>query len=1015
MIELVVAALLVGVGVFVSIKVFNGVAKSVFISQTKQVATALAREKLEALQVLAYYRLRAAGAPTYYQPGGSGTPFFYYDPYYTPGPERIQVGNVTYFRGAYIERVYRDPSTGNLAAMAAATPYQTEAGMKRIKSSVMWKDGSSWRVADVTGLKENPNRTRGEVKFVGVITDTNSVPLSGGLGIRVDTVETLGQMVNASPNASGYYEFSIRPGTYTLRVRDTSSAWNYFSAKRSAYVGYETGVTTVNFQLSRFSYGRVDAAFWWNSSPVISRVVGSSASFSNPAFAQEWVEIFNPTTWTWDATKLNLHYYMTHNSSEPAAGALPNTTADYDLHKIDVGYVNTSIPPGGYFLFANTPTIDLREGSVTADAVWETVDPSANAWWRVDRPAGAVGRFDPAGLLSAGAPNPDIITTAETANFLPSQSTWNFVLGVPAVQYNGGGGALRLSYSRQSSTDYIYLDGVGWRGGLDAGCVGGGRDPVVAEENFRLVDKAGAIEDCAGLQAGEQYLRYASTMAWQETRDVGPAYDSNCNVRDWSKYTPSAPGYFARFLPRNSAAAPVPVVAGRDDWTRASNRLAGGNEAGFVNAFVNDGLTPTLDGLKPTYYTGWTPSGVGFCTTCPRSNMFNYTNSDIPWWGRYEFTRVSTGNWTLGLYVRRITGGNGTGGTPGQTPYDYHASSQITVNVTPGSYNFWQGVIGETTDKVFLFGSARDVYDVPLEDLRVEYKFPSGFVGAYTHSRVGGAYSLEYSSSVNQAYVGVHLNNSASGDYVAALNDVYWSPGSPPIGHEFWGGEGYYVNSCACPDTHLPYTGYLAGFVQDNLGAGIPDVVVSAINAATKEERASATTYSTVTNGRPVGWFRINVSSGDYQVRVMAERGETVTPGISGIVNIATSVATAGGIVVGTFTITNAYGNRSGSVVASGAPIQTGVLLVLTTTTIAGSTPTALTAQFRAGAVEYYMTAANATGRYTFDVKMGTYNVYGFYPYFSPTGDVAWVKRSLSAYINSGNNSADFPVLDLTP
>lgn len=35
MIELVVAALLVGVGVFVSIKVFNGVAKSVFISQTK--------------------------------------------------------------------------------------------------------------------------------------------------------------------------------------------------------------------------------------------------------------------------------------------------------------------------------------------------------------------------------------------------------------------------------------------------------------------------------------------------------------------------------------------------------------------------------------------------------------------------------------------------------------------------------------------------------------------------------------------------------------------------------------------------------------------------------------------------------------------------------------------------------------------------------------------------------------------------------------------------------------------
>lgn len=105
MIELVVAAVLVGVGITVSIKVFQGIAKSVFLSQTKQVATTLAREKLEALQVMPYYRLRAAGAPTYYQPGGSGAPYFYYDPYFTPGPERIQVGNVTYYRGAYVERV----------------------------------------------------------------------------------------------------------------------------------------------------------------------------------------------------------------------------------------------------------------------------------------------------------------------------------------------------------------------------------------------------------------------------------------------------------------------------------------------------------------------------------------------------------------------------------------------------------------------------------------------------------------------------------------------------------------------------------------------------------------------------------------------------------------------------------------------------------------------------------------------------------------------------------------------
>jgi len=997
MTELIVAAVLLAVGIFGSLKVFRGISQSIFMSQTKQVATTLAREKLEALQVLPYYRLRAQGAPTYYQPGGSGKPYIYYDPYYTPGPEVVQVGTVKYYRGAYVDRVYRDPSSGDLVAMAVATPYQTEAGLKRIKVGVMWKDGSVWKVVDVTGLKENPVRTRGEVKFVGTVTSTAGIPLTGAMGIAIDTIETRGQMINAQPDGSGHYEFAVRPGTYTLRARDLSNGQVYYTVKQTGYVGYDHNPSTIDFVLPMSLYGRVDTTFWWNSNPVLSRVVGSSVSATDPNFNQEWVEIFNPTTWTWDATKLNLHYYMTRNSSE----SYVVSTAEFAKHKIDANYINTTIPPGGYFLFANTTTIHLQSGAVDADAVWETVNPASNTWWRVDRAAGPVGRFDPTGIYYAGFPNPDIITTATPGIYIMNQTTWVWTsafTGYYPIQYNGGGGYLRLTYNPTSTTDYAYLDGVGWRGGVDqgGGCVSPA-EPLNAEGGVpnRLIDERSGLQDCEGLNAGEQWIRYASTMAHQETRDIGPAYDSDASVRDWSKWISTAPGYFSRFLPRNSTCPAVPVVSGRDPYQRA-DRLGNGSEAGYVTAFVNDGISYWIDGIKPTYYTGWTPSPLGFCSTCPRSNMFRYTDYDIPWWGRYEFSRVATGTWTLGMYARRKT-----------SPYDYGVSTQVLLNVTQNSYTWWQGVIASTSDKVFLFGTVRDVYDVPLEDVRVDYKFGDGSTPLNIKSRSGGAYSLEISSSVGKVMSGVHLNMPGTGDYLPAYVDVLWGP------HEWWGGVGYKVDSCNCPDTHLGYTGFLTGFVQDELGVGIPDVNVSAINAATNEERASGLTSSG--GGRPVGTFLVNVATGMYKVKVMTELEETSSPTISGLISLATATMTSGGIFVGTFTITNAYGRRAGAVVANGGPLNTGAVLVLTTSTIAGTKPPPIDSVFRAGNVTYYMASSDAIGRYSFDVKMNTYNLYGFYPYYNSSGVLTWVKRSTAAYVNSGNNALDFPTLDLTP
>jgi hypothetical protein len=240
-----------------------------------------------------------------------------------------------------------------------------------------------------------------------------------------------------------------------------------------------------------------------------------------------------------------------------------------------------------------------------------------------------------------------------------------------------------------------------------------------------------------------------------------------------------------------------------------------------------------------------------------------------------------------------------------------------------------------------------------------------------------------------------------TGDYLPAYVDGPWGP------HEWWGGVGYKF------DSSLGYTGYLTGFVQDELGVGIPDVNVSAINAATNEERASGLTSSG--GGRPVGTFLVNVATGMYKVKVMTELEETSSPTISGLISLATATMTSGGIFVGTFTITNAYGRRAGAVVANGGPLNTGAVLVLTTSTIAGVKPPPIDSVFRAGNVTYYMASSDAIGRYSFDVKMNTYNLYGFYPYYNASGVLTWVKRSTTTYVNSGNNLLDFPTLDLTP
>ncbi len=143
---------------------------------------------------------------------------------------------------------------------------------------------------------------------------------------------------------------------------------------------------------------------------VISQVVGNSISPSG--FNQEWVEVFNPTTWTWTASNVGLKFQRA-----PSIDPVPVNIA--------INYVSASIAPGQFYLFANTTTITASGAPVSADATWSLT----------------AGTNDTAFNPRFSAASPNIITTYEDS------SAW-------------GRGSLILYNVANGYT----LDMMGWKG-----------------------------------------------------------------------------------------------------------------------------------------------------------------------------------------------------------------------------------------------------------------------------------------------------------------------------------------------------------------------------------------------------------------------------------------------------------------------------------------------------------------------------------------------------------------------
>ncbi|MBI4054713.1 MAG: hypothetical protein HY402_01115, partial [Elusimicrobia bacterium] len=129
-------------------------------------------------------------------------------------------------------------------------------------------------------------------------------------------------------------------------------------------------ISDQDFSLVPKASGTVSGIAYLGDHLVLSQVVASTVNASN-GFNQEYVELYNPTTWTWTLSgSFNLTIFYEKTSPYACKELGFNTAASCAL-EAGLTFVNSTIASQGYFLIANTDTLRAGGVTVTADAYYD--------------------------------------------------------------------------------------------------------------------------------------------------------------------------------------------------------------------------------------------------------------------------------------------------------------------------------------------------------------------------------------------------------------------------------------------------------------------------------------------------------------------------------------------------------------------------------------------------------------------------------------------------------------------
>lgn len=339
LVELVAAVIILSVTVLIFVGSFSNISKSIISSKAKTLATNLAQEKIQVLRQQPYHRILVTPEPKYYT---EVSPPVVYDDVYFP-PERILEGGMYFTRYTYVCSLQE--VDGKFIPLPPKTPDQ---GIKRIEVSVVYDTPFGKKAVRLKTNEVNPEIG----PYRGVITGKvrnaqNFQPLKDAI---VVVAENIG--CRDYTDANGDYLIRVPFGNYNV----VASLRGYFSRTIQVSVGANPQV--VNFDLQPMAVGRVNGYVWINDRIVISQVCGSTRAPSG--FVQEWIELYNPTTFWWRMTV----------GTSAVVGVRYQSTWDSSPKLIHLVYNTFEIPPYSYYLIANTTTITACGVTRVADAVY---------------------------------------------------------------------------------------------------------------------------------------------------------------------------------------------------------------------------------------------------------------------------------------------------------------------------------------------------------------------------------------------------------------------------------------------------------------------------------------------------------------------------------------------------------------------------------------------------------------------------------------------------------------------
>lgn len=299
-------------------------------------------------------------------------------------------------------------------------------------------------------------------------------------------------------------------------------------------------------------------------------------------------------------------------------------------------------------------------------------------------------------------------------------------------------------------------------------------------------------------------------------------------------------------------------------------------------------------------------------------------------------------------------------------------NDSVTIAATGSIFNFPSSttILNTATTQGFIAGTVTDVLGAPITVPSQIVVSPGGAGNNTNASSVNGRYLLR----VTPGSVDVVTNPSnANPNYVSISSlSVTVVAGQISDGCNFILSQG----------------GHISGYVTRDGVNALPGVAVTVLDANSQSRDTQ------VTDG--TGHFTtITIATGPYDVVPELDSLETSSPTD---VNVVMGIGQ--NVFASTFTISGALGTIYGSVSSAGSPISTGVLIVVTTVTLAGSPPAppALSSATLTSS-PYYITSSKEDGSYSVDVRQSTspaYHAYAYYNTISPAGAVTIQSLTLS-------------------